>query len=349
MHEFDYKETPRKLLTPEVVNMLTRLHEHKGKQDLFIEAAPDILSSLLKIAKILSTKASNKIEGIWTSDERLEAIVKDKSKPRDRSEEEISGYCDVLSTIHECYEYIMPSPNNILQLHHNLYSFSSGRTGGTYKNSDNPVAETDKDGRSNTRFIPIPATQTAKAIRTLYTNFIDALEEGTYDPLVLIPMFVLDFLCIHPFNDGNGRMSRLLTLLLLFRAGYLVVKYISLEMLIEKSKETYCEALKDSSTEWHNSTNDYMPFVKYCLGIVLKGYNEFEDRVGYLHHRNLSKADRVRAVFDHKVGRLTKADIESLCPDISQTTIERSLFELLKEGCIEKSGKSRGTYYTKKE
>lgn len=349
MHEFDYKETPRKLLTPEVVNMLTRLHELKGKQDLFIEAEPDVLSSLLEIAKIQSTKASNKIEGIWTSDERLEAIVKDKSQPRNRSEEEISGYRDVLSTIHESYEYIMPRPNNIIQLHRDLYSFSSSSAGGSYKNSDNVIAEADKDGKSKARFIPVPAFQTADAMQTLCTDFIDALEDGTYDPLVLIPMFVLDFLCIHPFNDGNGRMSRLLTLLLLYRAGYIVGKYISIEMLIEKSKETYYEVLKDSSMEWHNSTNDYMPFVKYYLGIVLKGYNEFEDRVEYLHHRNISKADRVRTVFDRKMGRITKADIASLCPDISQTTIERSLAELLKEGYIEKFGKSRGTYYTKKD
>ena len=243
----------------------------------------------------------------------------------------------------------MPSPGNILQLHCDLYSFSSSSAGGSYKNSDNVIAETDKDGKSKARFMPVPAFRTADAMQTLCTYFIDAIEVGTYDPLVLIPMFVLDFLCIHPFNDGNGRMSRLLTLLLLYRAGYIVGKYISIEMLIEKSKETYYEVLKDSSTEWHNSTNDYMPFVKYCLGIVLKGYNEFEDRVGYLHHRNISKADRVKAVFNHKVGRITKADIASLCPDISQTTIERSLAELLKEGYIEKSGKSRGTYYTKKD
>ena len=253
--------------------MLTRIHELKGKLELFIEAEPDMLSSLLEIAKIQSTKASNKIEGIWTSDERLKAIVKDKSQPRNRSEEELSGYRDALSTIHESYEYIMPRPNNIFQLHRDLYSFSSSNAGGSYKNSDNVIEETGKAGKSKARFIPVPAFQTADAMQTLCTNFINALEEGTYDPLVLISMFTLDFLCIHPFNDGNGRMSRLLTLLLLYRAGYIVGKYISIEMLIEKSKETYYDALKDSSLEWHNSANDYMPFVKYYLGIVLKGYN----------------------------------------------------------------------------
>jgi len=186
-------------------------------------------------------------------------------------------------------------------------------------------------------------------MQTLCAEFIDALEDGTYDPLLLIPMFVLDFLCIHPFNDGNGRMSRLLTLLLLYRAGYIVGKYISIEMLIEKSKETYYEVLQDSSTEWHNSINDYLPFVKYYLGVMLKGYNEFEDRVEYIHHRNISKADRVKAVFDHKVGRITKTYIASLCPDISLTTIERTLAELLKAGYIEKFGKFKGTCYAKKE
>ena len=161
-------------------------------------------------------------------------------------------------------------------------------------------------------------------------------------------MFILDFLCIHPFNDGNGRMSRLLTLLLLYRCGYIVGKYISLEMLIEKSKETYYEVLKDSSTEWHNSDNDYLPFVKYYLGVVLKGYNEFEDRVEYMRHVGMSKPDRVKAVFDRKVGKITKADIVERCPDISLSTIENTLNALLTGGYIEKHGKSRGTYYTKK-
>ena len=348
MHVFDYKGRPEKLLTPEVVNQLGKLHELKGRQELFIEAEPDVLTSLLEIAKIQSTKASNKIEGIWTSDERLEAIVKEKSQPRNRSEEEISGYRDVLATIHESYEYITPRPNNILQLHRDLYSFSSSSAGGAYKNSDNVIAETGTDGKSRARFIPVPAFQTADAMEQLCSNFIDAMEEGRYDPLVLVPMFILDFLCIHPFNDGNGRMSRLLTLLLLYRCGYIVGKYISLEMLIEKSKETYYEALKDSSTEWHSSDNDYLPFVKYYLGVVLKGYNEFEDRVEYMRHVGISKPDRVKAVFDRKLGKITKADIVELCPDISLATIENTLNALLTGGYIEKHGKSRGTYYTKK-
>lgn len=163
MHNYDYREKPEKLLVPEVVNLLVKLHELKGRQELFIEAEPDVLTSMLEIARIQSTKSSNKLEGIWTSDERLEAIVKEKALPRNRSEEEISGYRDVLATIHESYEYIAPTPNNILQLHRDLYSFSSNSTGGTYKNSDNVIAENDKKGKSKARFIPVPAFMTANA------------------------------------------------------------------------------------------------------------------------------------------------------------------------------------------
>ena len=348
MHSFDYREKPEKLLVPEIVNQLVKLHELKGRQELFLEAKPDVLTPLLEIARIQSTKSSNKIEGIWTSDERLEAIVKEKAQPRNRSEEEISGYRDVLSTIHESYEYIAPTPNNILQLHRNLYSFSSSSTGGTYKNSDNVIAETDKEGKSRARFIPVSAFMTADAMTQLCGTFITAMQDGKYDPLLLIPMFILDFLCIHPFNDGNGRMSRLLTLLLLYRCGYLVGKYISVEMLIEKSKETYYEALKNSSVAWHESENDYLPFIRYFLGVIVKGYNEFEERVEYMRHRGMSKPDRIKSVFDRKVGKITKADIVQLCPDISMTTIENTLNSLYVSGYIEKHGKSRGTYYTKK-
>ena len=194
------------------------------------------LVGLLEIAKLQSTEASNRIEGIITTEDRLKKLVREKITPINRSEKEIAGYRDVLATIHESYEYITPRPNNILQLHRDLYSFSSSSAGGAYKNSDNVIAETGTDGKSRARFIPVPAFQTADAMEQLCSNFIDAMEEGRYDPLVLVPMFILDFLCIHPFNDGNGRMSRLLTLLLLYRCGYIVGKYISVEMLIEKSK-----------------------------------------------------------------------------------------------------------------
>lgn len=348
MHTFDYRETPKQLLTPDIVNMLSSLHEFRGKQELYIEAESDVLTALLDIAKIQSTKASNKIEGIYTSDERLEALVMEKAEPRNRSEEEIAGYREVLATVHDSYEYIPIRPNNILQLHRDLYSFSSSDTGGKFKNTDNVIAESSKDGQQRVRFTPIPAFLTPEAIENLCNEFNNAIESAKYDPLLLIPMFILDFLCIHPFNDGNGRMSRLLTLLLLYRSGYIVGKYISMEMLIEKTKETYYEALQNSSIEWHNNKSDYTSFVRYYLGVVLKGYNEFQDRIEHLKYRKLSKADRVKAVFEKKLGIVKKSDIIILCPDISETTIERTLKDLLESGFIEKVGKGRATGYAKK-
>lgn len=348
MHIFDYKETPKHLLTPDIVNMLSSLHEFRGKQELYIEAESDVLTALLDIAKIQSTKASNKIEGIYTSDERLEALVMEKSEPRNRSEEEIAGYREVLATVHDSYEYIPIRPNSILQLHRDLYSFSSSDTGGKFKNTDNVIAESGKDGKQRVRFAPVPAFQTAEAMDMLCSEFNSAMERSEYDPLLLIPMFVLDFLCIHPFNDGNGRMSRLLTLLLLYRSGYIVGKYVSMEMLIEKTKETYYEALQSSSSGWHDNTSHYASFVRYYLGVVLKGYNEFQDRIEHLKYRNFSKTDRVKAVFDKKLGIIRKSDITSLCPDISETTIERTLKELLESGFVEKVGKGRATGYVRK-
>ncbi len=348
MHDYEYTDIPGKLLTPEIVNLLSAIHECKGKQELYIEAQTDVLTALLDIAKIQSTKASNKIEGIFTSDERLEALVMEKAEPRNRSEEEIAGYREVLATIHESYEYIPVSTNNILQLHRDLYSFSGSNNGGKFKNSDNVIAESGKDGTQKVRFVPVPVFQTAEAMERLCDRFRAVMDSGKYDALLLVPMFILDFLCIHPFNDGNGRMSRLLTLLLLYRSGYIVGKYISIEMLVEKTKETYYEALRESSAGWHDNENNYEPFVRYYLGIILKAYKEFQERVEHLSYRSLSKAERVKAVFDKKMGKLTKADIAAYCPDISETTIERTLKELLDAGYIEKVGKARATGYIKK-
>lgn len=347
MRNFDYIASSVKLLTPEIVQMVSSIHEHKGKQELFLEANVDELKTLLEVALIQSTGASNRIEGIFTSDKRLEELVSQKAEPRNRSEQEIAGYCEVLSTIHEGYEYINPRPNIILQLHRDLYSYSQGAAGGNYKNSDNVIAETDAEGHQKARFIPVPAFQTAEAMEELCTRFLEAWEADRIDKLVLIPIFILDFLCIHPFNDGNGRMSRLLTLLLFYKAGYIVGKYVSMEMLIEKTKETYYEALQASSTGWHEGENSYEPFVKYYLGIMLKAYNEFESRVEHLKHRSLSKPDRIKAVIDNKVGKITKKEIMEFCPDISKITVERTLTDLVKSGYIAKVGAGPSTGYVR--
>lgn len=347
MRNFDYITNPAKLLTPEIVQVVGSIHEHKGKQELFLEANVDELKTLLEVALIQSTGASNRIEGIFTSDKRLEELVSQKAEPRNRSEQEIAGYREVLSTIYEGYEYINPRPNIILQLHRDLYSYSQGGAGGSYKNSDNVIAETDAEGHQKARFIPVPAFQTAEAMEELCARFLEAWEADRIDKLVLIPMFILDFLCIHPFNDGNGRMSRLLTLLLFYKAGYIVGKYVSMEMLIEKTKETYYEALQASSTGWHEGENSYEPFVKYYLGIMLKAYNEFESRVEHLKHRSLSKPDRIKAVIDNKVGKITKKEIMELCPDISKITVERTLTNLVKSGYIAKVGAGPSTGYVR--
>ena len=235
---------------------LTQIHEYKGQQNLFIEAKADALSNLLEVAKIQSTEASNRIEGIITTDDRLKKIVREKTMPHTRSEKEIAGYRDVLAMIHESYEFIEPSPGFILQMHRNLYKYSGRESGGRYKNSNNVISEQDSEGNKFVRFQPVEAWETSQAVEELCRSFDRALKEEGADPLILTAMFVLDFLCIHPFNDGNGRMSRLLTLLLLYRAGFMVGKYVSIEGIIEESKETYYEALKQSSFGWHENEND---------------------------------------------------------------------------------------------
>ena len=349
MKTFDYIEIPKSLLTPDIVAMLTGIHEHKGKQGLYIEAHADVLTTLMEIAKIQSTGSSNAIEGIHTTDQRLKELVRDKSAPRNRTEQEIAGYRDVLATIHESYDFINPRPNIFLQLHKQLYSFAGASIGGSYKNSDNYISETDAEGKETVRFKPVPAYLTAGAMEMLAEQFVKALEQGDHDPLLLIPMFILDFLCIHPFNDGNGRMSRLLTLLLFYRSGYIVGKYISLERLIESSKETYYEALQDSSTGWHDNNNVYIPFVRYYLGVLQKASNEFEDRVVYLSQKGLSKPDRIKAFIDSKIGKISKREILEACPDISKVTVERALTAFVKSGYLVKISGGRTTAYVKSD
>ena len=345
MRAYDYNQKWQTLLTPEIVSMLSQIHEFKGEQNLFIEAQSDTLTQLVEIAKIQSTEASNKIEGIYTSDERLKKLVTNKTTPKTRNEQEIAGYRDVLSTIHESYDFIPVKPSIILQLHRDLYKFSGKSIGGSYKNSDNVIAEEDDSGNRFIRFEPVTAWETPAAIEALCTAFDDAISRSEADPLLIIPMFVLDFLCIHPFNDGNGRMSRLLTLLLLYRSGYIVGKYISIEKVIEASKETYYESLQNSSRGWHENENDYSHFVRYMLGVILSAYRDFSARVKVLATSGLSKPDRVREIIKDTLGKITKAEIMQKCPDISQVTVQRTLNELVKNGDIIKIGGGRYTSY----
>lgn len=343
MRDYNYKEKWHKLLTPEIVKKLTLINEYKGEQRLFIEAHKDELIELVEIAKIQSTEASNRIEGIFTADDRIKSLVQAKTTPRDRDEAEIAGYRDVLNTIHENYDYIPINANYILQLHRDLYKFLGSTEGGRFKTSDNIIRETDADGNECVRFRPVPAWETAPSIDELCKSYHEAKSEA--DPLLLSLMFILDFLCIHPFNDGNGRMSRLLTLLLLYQSGFIVGKYISIERIIEESKETYYEVLQDSSINWHENENDYKPFVNYMLGVVVNAYKEFESRVELLTNPNLSKADRVREIIRKHIGTITKAELLNMNPDISDTTIQRALADMLKNGEIKKIGGGRYTKY----
>lgn len=345
MRAFHFKSVYNKLLTPEVVAYLTQIHEYKGQQNLFIEAKADALSNLLEVAKIQSTEASNRIEGIITTDDRLKKIVREKTMPHTRSEKEIAGYRDVLATIHESHDYISPKPSVILQLHRDLYKFSGKSIGGNFKNADNVIAEELPDGQRVVRFQPVPAWETPEAIRVLCDAFQEAMQDAELDPLLLIPIFILDFLCIHPFNDGNGRMSRLLTLLLLYRSGYIVGKYISIEKLISDTKETYYEVLQQSSRNWYEGTNDYAPFVTYLLGVLVAAYRDFETRIELLTKRGLSKPDRVREIIRKHLGKITKSEIMVQCPDISQITVQRALAEMLKNSEITKLSGGRYTAY----
>ena len=345
MRKFDYREKWKILLTPEIVSYLTQIHEFKGEQTLFIEAKADTLTQLVEIAKIQSTEASNRIEGIYTSNERLKALVKDTTRPRTRSEREIAGYRDVLNTIHLNHDYIPPKSSIILQLHRDLYKFEGYEMGGKYKPANNIIEEEDSAGNKYVRFVPVPAWETPEAIDELCKAYDEALASGQIDPLILIPMFILDFLCIHPFNDGNGRMSRLLTLLLLYRAGYIVGKYISIEKLIENSKDSYYDSLQLSSFQWHEAENDYEPFVKYMLGVIVAAYRDFSSRVSLLTTVGVSKADRVREIIRTTLGPITKTEILEKCPDISQVTVQRALAELIETGQITKIGGGRYTKY----
>ncbi len=345
MRTFNYGKRWESLLIPDIVTLLTQIHEYKGKQSLFIEAEPDILIQLVEIAKIQSTEASNRIEGIYTSEDRLKALVKDKTTPKSRNEQEIAGYRDVLNTIHESHDYISIKPNMILQLHRDLYKFEGYNIGGKYKTADNIIEEEDEQGNKFVRFKPVAAWETPEAIQNLCNAFEKEMGIGKIDSLLLIPMFILDFLCIHPFNDGNGRMSRLLTLLCLYRAEYIVGKYISIEQLIEKTKDYYYDSLRESSMKWHEGNNDYVPFVKYMLGVIVAAYRDFSDRVEILSSGGLSKSDRIKKLIQSQYGEITKSQIMERCPDISQVTIQRTLADLLENGEIVKIGGGRYTKY----
>ena len=325
--------------------MVAAIQERKGEQNLYLSTQADTLTALLEIAKIQSAEASNKIEGIYTSDERLKQLVLDKTNPQNQSEREIAGYRNALKTIHENYRYIPPKPSCIWQLHKDLYAYSGKEYGGKYKAEDNVITQENGNDEALIRFKPVEVGVAAEAMENACASLDQAVERQTINPLLLIPMFILDFLCIHPFSDGNGRMSRLLTLLLLYRCGYNVGKYISIEKKIEQTKEAYYEALFESSQGWHENENDYLPFIKYMLGVLLAAYRDFNDRVQIWNTKPPTKPQRIIEIIKNKLGAITKSEIKEQCPDISEITIQRTLAELVEKGDVEKIGGGRYTKY----
>lgn len=345
MRTIDYSHTPPELLNDDVIRSLCLLHEHRGKQELYINQRPAELLLLSELAKIQSTAASNRIEGIVTTDRRLTDLMAGSITPRNRDEQEILGYRDVLALIHESYDAIDITPNVILQLHRNLFRPTDYSFGGHWKDSDNAIVEVDEQGNRKVRFAPPPAIATPNIMADLCEAYNNAISTRTVNPLILAAMFTFDFVCIHPFNDGNGRMSRLLTLLLLYKSGFLVGKYISIELEIDGSKDSYYEALQQSSQGWNEGANSYLPFVRYFLGCLITASRTFEERVEGMVDNRKSKPDRIEQVFQRSLGTLSKADLLVECPDISVTTANRTLSALLKAGKIEKVGGGRSTRY----
>ena len=346
MRNFDlHAEYDSVISNSNIINLISKIHEYKGKQSYLLDTKKDTLETLLKVAKIQSTSSSNKIEGIYTTDKRINEIVNQKLEPKNRNEEEIAGYRDVLSLIHENYNFIDITQNTILQLHRDLYKYTGYSYGGKFKNSQNYIEEENEKGEKKIRFTPLSPVETPIAIEDLCKNYNELVNNESCDLLVLIPIFILDFVSIHPFNDGNGRMSRLLILLLLYKANYLVGKYISIEKIIEETKDSYYDTLEKSSVKWHDNENDYSYFVEYYLGIILNAYKEFDSRINIVENKKVTAYDRIIDIFKANIIPIDKAYIMNKCPDLSETTIERSLNKLLKEDKIVKISGGRYTKY----
>ena len=348
MRSLDYTKLKDKKWDSEIIRLVAQIHELKGRQELYLKQKPAELDKLIEMAKIQSTEASNEIEGIRTTNTRLKQLYAVKTTPKNRDEEEIMGYRDVLNTIHESFEYIPIRPNYILQIHRDLFSYSEKGIGGRFKNTQNYISARDSAGNEFILFTPLAPYETPTAIEKICVEYNKAIDAGDVDALILIPIFIHDFLCIHPFSDVNGRMSRLLTTLLLYRSGYVVGKYISLESKIAKNKSLYYDALKRCQTGWNENNEDVTKFIKYLLRTILAAYRDFEDRVDMVSEK-LNAIDIVRRAVNNKIGKFTKSDMMELCPTIGKTSVENSLKQLAKEGVITKHGIGRATYYVRSD
>lgn len=348
MRNFYYRKLKDAKWSSDIVNYIAQIRQLQGRQEQFLKQKPAELDKLIEIAKVQSTEASNAIEGIRTTNTRLKQLVEQRTTPKNRDEEEIAGYRDVLNLIHESYEFISITPNVILQLHQTLYSHNTKNVGigGKFKSVQNYISATDESGNAVTLFTPLAPYETPGAIENICATFNEAIAYGEVDPLILIPIFIHDFLCIHPFLDGNGRMSRLLTTLLLYHCGFYVGKYISLEAKIAKYKDLYYEALANSQNGWHEGKDDPTPFIKYLLMTILSAYKDFEERVEIVSDKT-SAFDMVRLAVQKKLGKFTKAEIQELCPALSESAISKSLKTLKEEGEIKMHGTGKSTFYSR--
>ena len=331
MRNFNYSSIKDQKWDSEILGLIAAIYKEAGKQEMYLKQRPEELEKLVEIAKIQSTEASNAIEGIVTTNTRIKQLVAEKTNPRNRNEQEIAGYRDVLAIIHESFDAIMISQNYILQLHKILYSHMNNPLAGRTKNVQNYISATYPDGNTKILFTPLAPYETPKALDAICDEYNRVIGNMELEPLIAIPVFIHDFLCIHPFNDGNGRMSRLLTTLLLYRSGFYVGKYISLEAKIAKNEDLYYEALQASQDGWLEGKEDPVPFIKYLLGTILAAYKDFGERFSLVEDKKPA-LEIVRMATINKIGRFTKQDIRELCPSLSISSIEGALRTLVDNG-----------------
>lgn len=344
MRQFNYSAIGEQKWDSELLGLIAAIYKEAGKQELYLRQRPQELEKLVEIAKIQSTEASNAIEGIVTTDTRIRQLVEEKTSPKNRNEQEIAGYRDVLGVIHESFDAIPVTQNYILQLHKMLYSHMNNPAAGRTKSVQNYISAAYPDGHTETLFIPPAPYETPEALDSICREYNRVIGNMELEPLIAIPVFIHDFLCIHPFNDGNGRMSRLLTTLLLYQNGFYVGKYISLEAKIAKNKDLYYSALANSQAGWHEGTEDPVPFIKYILGTVLAAYKDFSERAELVEIK-LSATEMVRRASKNKIGRFNKQDIRELCPTLSDSSIEGALRKMVAAGELKKEGSGKSTRY----
>lgn len=344
MRQFNYSLIKDQKWDSELLGLIAAIYREAGKQEMYLKQRPQELEKLVEIAKIQSTEASNAIEGIVTTSTRIRQLVEEKTTPKNRDEQEIAGYRDVLGIIHESFDAIPITRNYILQLHKILYSHMNNPIAGRTKTVQNYISATYPDGHTETLFIPLAPYETPEALDRICEEYNRVIGNMELEPLIAIPIFIHDFLCIHPFNDGNGRMSRLLTTLLLYRSGFYVGKYISLEAKIAKNKDLYYDALAASQNGWHEGQDDPIPFVKYLLGTILSAYRDFADRFAIVETKH-SALEKVRMATQNKIGRFTKQDIREQCPSLSISSVESALRNMVASGELKRDGTGKNTCY----